>query len=595
MAVQREIEQRKAAALVAAGRASADTVLRGGKVLNVHTGRIARADVAIVAERVAAVGDVEHTVGGSTVEIDCSGLFLLPGFIDSHIHLGGSQLTIQRLAEILVPHGTAALCTDFYELGTIGGLDAVLHELDAAQGSGLDILLSPFNAAVLGIGAFGNLNRFSYDDLVTLLEREDCIELREWNCWADWLPLDGQAKAYETALRRRLTIGGHLEGLSGPLLQASAALGASSEHEAVSTEEALERWELGIGVQIRGGSAARDFDDLVPAITERGADPSAFSFCTDEQELASITELGHVDRLVRRAIRDGVAPVEAIRMATLNAARGLGVEKDWGSIQPGRIASIVAVEDLATLPIAKVFARGALAAEDGEYRLTPELAQYGPEVRRAVVIERPVATEDFLLPEPDGTMSARVIGVVPGKLATEELVEEVQVEGGRVVGAEGLAKIAVIDRHLGGHERFVGLIRGFGIERGAVSATVNPGMMNLMTVGVDEEDMRLAASEVARLGGGIAVAVDGEVVASVALPIHGILSDEPSAEVAARCIEIERAIHEDMGSDFEGLISAAGFACLAVSIPSLKITSRGLARVARGEPAEAVSLRVEQA
>jgi adenine deaminase len=592
---QREAEERRQAAEVAAGRLAADRILSGGKVLNVHTGRISRADVAIAGSRIAAVGDVDHTVGPMTETVDVSGQFLLPGFIDSHIHLGGSQLTIQRLAEVLVPHGTIAVSTDFYELGTIGGLPAVLAELENARGGGVDILLSPFIAAVLGIGSFGNLERFSYDDLIQLLEHEDCVELREWNCWANWLPMEGQQRVYEAALRLGRTVGGHLEGLSGPLLQSSVALGVRSEHEAVDVHEAMERWELGVNVQIRGGSAARDFDDLVPAITERGADTSYFSFCTDEQELAAIAHDGHIDRLVRRAIREGIAPVEAVRMATINAARGIGIDKDYGSISPGRFASIVVVGDLATLPISMVLSRGAIAARDGEYLLAPTPAVYGAETRQAVVIEDPITADDFLIAEPDGRMRARVIGMVPGKLATEERIEEIELTGGRLQDADGLAKIAVFDRHLGGAERAVGLIRGFGIERGAVAATVNPGMMNLMTVGVDEEDMAAAARAVAEMGGGIAVAVGGEILARVALPIHGILSDAPSAEVVAACTAIEEAIETRMGCQFEGLISAAGFACLAVSIPSLKITSRGLARVFRGDPAEAVTLRVDDA
>jgi adenine deaminase len=588
-----EAEERSAAALVAAGKRNADRVLRGGRVLNVHTGRISLADVAISGRRIAAVGDVSHTVGEATEIVDCTGLYLLPGFIDSHIHLGGSQLTVQRLAEVLVPHGTVALCTDFYELGTIGGLKAVLNELDAADGTGLDILLSPFVAAVLGIGAFGNLERFSYDDLETLLNHESCVELREWNCWADWLPLEGQRRVYETALRLGKTIGGHLEGLSGPELQSSVALGVMSEHEAVSADEAMERLDNGVMVQIRGGSAARDFDDLVPAITERGADPDRFSFCTDEQELSSMAHDGHIDRLIRRAVRNGIAPVDAVRMATLNAAKGIGIEKDYGSITPGRYASIVAVDDLATFPIRMVFANGALAAQDGEYLLEPTPAVYGDDTRDAVVIDTPIEDSDFLVDREDGRHRMRVIGILSGKLITEELIEDVELAGGRLAHLEsGLAKISVIDRHLGGEERAVGLIRGYDIARGAIAATVNPGMMNLLTLGVDEGDMALAASRVVELGGGIVVAVDGRILAEVALPIHGILSDLPSARVIEACVALEEAVATGMGCTFEGLLSSAGFACLAVSIPSLKITSRGLARVSRSAPAEAVELFV---
>ena len=590
-----EVDQRKAAALVAAGKQPADRVLRGGRVLNVHTGRIGLADVAIAGTRIAAVGEVGHTIGARTEVIDCSGMYLLPGFIDSHIHLGGSQLTIQRLAEVLVPHGTVALCTDFYELATLGGLDPVLGELEAARGSGLNILLSPFVAAVLGIGAFGNLERFSYDDLETLLAHEACVELREWNCWADWLPLDGQKRVYETALRLGKTIGGHLEGLTGAELQASVALGVASEHEAVSAREALERLEHGVMVQIRGGSAARDFDDLVPAITRHGADPAMFSFCTDEQELASMAHDGHIDRLVRAAVRSGISPIDAVRMATLNAARGIGVERDYGSVTAGRIASIVAVDDLATFQIRLVVSDGVLAARDGEYLLTPEIRRYGEETRGAVVVTAPITEDDFRFDVPDGRPRMRVIGITPGKLTTDELVETVDVSAGRLARPDaGLAKISVIDRHSGGAERMLGLIRGYGILRGAIAATVNPGMMNLLTVGVNEADMALAANRIVELGGGIVVAVDGEIVAEVALPIYGILSDQPSKEVVADCARLEDAITHRMGSSFSGLLSSAGFACLAVSIPSLKITAKGLASVTRSGPANLVELCVRE-
>ena len=592
MKAARSSAERHAAALVAAGKVPADTVLRGGKVLNVYSGRIHRSDIAISGSRIAYLGDVEHTIGPMTEIVDCSGKFLLPGFIDTHIHLGGSQLTIQRLAEVLVPHGTTALCTDFYEISTIGGLGAVLGELEAARGSGLDILLSPFVAAVLGIGHFGNLERFSYDDLVTLLDHEDCVELREWNCWAAWLPLEGQERVYQKALERNLAIGGHLEGLSGPNLQASVALGTASEHEAVSLSEAMERWNLGVYVQIRGGSAARDFDDLLPAITEAGLPADQFCFCTDEQELASMAENGHIDRLVRRAIREGVAPIDAIKIATLNAARSIGIEQDYGSLLPGRYASIVAVENLSTLPISMVWNRGKLSAQDGQYLLEPEMASYTGESIDHMHVDDPIGPSDFLLDVADGTATMRVIGIRPGKLITDEVHEEIETRAGRLHGTAGLAKISVIDRHLGGKERAVALIRGFDIKHGAVAATVNPGMMNLMTVGVSEKDMALAARTVVEMGGGIAVAVDGEVVSSVSLPIYGILSDRPSSEVVEKCIAIEHAIAERMGSPFEGLLSAAGFACLAVSIPSLKITSRGLALVSRADPAIPVSLIV---
>ncbi len=588
-----EADERRHTSDVAAGKAPADLVLRGGLMLNVHTGRIAPGDLAIAGPRIAAVGDVTQCVGDSTKVVDCSGMTLLPGFIDTHIHVGGSQVTIQRLAEAMVPHGTAAVCTDFYEIATLAGLPAVLHELDAAGGTGLDILLSPFFAGVLGLGPFGDLGRFSYDDLERLLEHEACVELREWNCWASWLPLEGQARTYETALRLGRTIGGHLEGLSGPNLQASVSLGVMSEHEAVTTQEALERVDLGLVVQIREGSGAADFDDLLPAILEHGADPSRFAFCTDEQELWSIDRDGHIDRLVRLAVANGVAPVDAVKMATLNAAESMGIAKDFGSLLPGRIATVVAVEDLSTFPIRMVVSRGEVAARDGEYLLTPPAAEYPDAARRTVHVERPLAAADFRFDLPDGTTRMRVMGVDPGKLLTHELIEDVELRDGSPVASD-LARIAVIDRHEGGDRRALGLVRGYDLRQGALAATVNPGVMNLMVLGVDEEDMIAAAQRVIEMQGGIAVAVGGSVRADVALPIYGILSDEPATHVAAACRAVTDVVRDEMGSPIEGLLTSAGFLCLTVSIPSLKICDQGLVRVAR-DGGEAVELVVTDA
>src|SRR5690625_2263227 len=459
--------ERKRASVVAAGDQFGDVVLRGGKIVNVYTDKIYRADVLISNQRIAAVGNVDYGVGPMTEVIDCSELYLLPGFIDSHMHMGSSQLAIQKLAEVVVPHGTVAITTDFYEIGTIGGYEALMHEMRAVEGSGLDILGAAVHFAVLGVGKFGNPERFTYDDMQAVLEDPDTVELREWNCWANGIPFEGHTKVYETALARRLKLGGHLEGLSGPLLQSSVALGVASEHEAVSTEEALERIAHGVMVQIRGGSAARDFDDLVPAITEAGADPNLFAFCTDEQELTYIVREGHIDRLVRQAVRHGIGPSDGIKSATVVVARSVGAVDNYGAIVPGRIASIVAVDDLATLPIRKVISRGGLVAEDGEYLATPQKTVYPDSARRTVHITSSIEPEDFALQLEDGSHRVRVIGVTEGDLKTEELIREVNVKDGTLLNRQtGIAKIGVFDRHEGGDKRSVALIEGLQIESG---------------------------------------------------------------------------------------------------------------------------------
>lgn len=578
-------QERLHAAAVAAGEQPADLVLLGGRVVEVHTGRLLRMDVAIAGTRIAAVGNVSHCIGATTEAIDCSGRYVAPGFVEPHLHIGGSQLSIERLAEVLLPRGTVAVGTCFYEPAVIAGPEAVEQLLAHAEGTGLDVLLSPFHAAALGLGQFGNLGRFGVGDLLRLLDHPACVELREWNWYVSKIPLPELQQAWALALERGITVGGHLEGLTGPALQASVALGVRSDHETGRAEEAVEKARAGVTVQIREGSGARDLAALVPAITEHGADPRCFAFSTDEQELASLVRDGHIDHKLRLAVAQGVAPVDALRMATLTAAASLGVDRDYGAVAPGRYASLVVLDDLSSFRVSTVLARGRVVTEAAR-----ESRPYPAAWRDTVRVDRTLTAEDFLLAV-DTSAPLRVIGITPGSLLTDELIEDVELDGGRLVGSD-LAKLAVHDRHEGGTRGSVGLVRGLGIEAGALAATVNPGMMNLMAVGVSEEDMALAANRVVELGGGIVVARGGEIRAEVALPLFGILSEAPAAEVAAACTAIDEAIARDLGSPVDGLLTTVGFACLTVSIPQLKICDRGLVRVRRDDH-ELVGLRAE--
>jgi adenine deaminase len=581
--------ERFLAAEVAAGERPADLVLRGGRVVEVHTGRILPLDVAIGGRRIAVVGDVSHCTGDSTETLDCSGRYVVAGFVEPHLHIGGSQLSIERLAEVLLARGTVAVGTCFYEPAVIAGAGAVEELLSRAAGTGLDVLLSPFHAAALGLGAFGNLGRFGLDDLRRLVDHPACAELREWSWHVAKIPLPELQEVWAAAVERGVTVGGHLEGLTGPALQASVALGVRSDHETGAAAEAVEKARAGVTVQIREGSGARDLAALVPAITEHGADPRCFAFSTDEQELASIARHGHIDHKLRLAVAQGVAPLDAIRMATLTAAASLGVDGDYGAVAPGRVASLAILDDLASFRVSACVARGRLVAEDGVYRGAETARAYPARWSDTVRVDRELTASDFLL---DARESAelRVIGMTPGSLLTEELVEEVELEQGRLApSGTGLAKIAVFDRHEGGSTGAVGLIRGLGVEAGALATTVNPGMMNLVVVGVSEEDMALAANRVVGLKGGIVVARDGEAKAEVALPLFGILSQDPAEQVIAACTAVEEAIAVELGSPVEGLLTTLGFACLTVSIPRLKICNRGLVRVRR-DGQEAVPL-----
>lgn len=584
-------DERRAAAEVAIGGRPAELILEGGEVLDVHTGANLRADIAISGRRIARVGDVSDLAGSDTEKVDVSGLTLVPGFIDPHLHIGGSQLDIRGLAEILVPAGTTAIATDFYEAGTISGAGAVYDQLDRSEGTGLKVLFSPFYACTLGFGAWGDLGRLSPAELAAMVEDPRAVELREWNYGISQIPIPELQHAYDRALDRGLTLSGHLEGLEGNVLQASVALGVVNDHETVSAEEAIERARLGVLVQIREGSGAHDLPEVVKAITEHEMESTNFSLCTDEQELSSLVRDGHIDHKLRLTVEHGVDPTDAVRMATLHSARSMGIDLELGSIVPGKIASVVGVKDLKGFEVDLVVSEGAVAARGGSYELEPAGEAYPDDWKATVKFDRTLTADDFLLDSSLGEAEVRVIGVTPGSLVTDELVEKVTFDGGRIAsGAEGLAKIAMLDRHDGGEQGTVALVRGLGIERGAIATTINPGLMNLMVIGADEADMAAAANRVVELGGGICVVSGEEVVAEVATPLFGILSDAPAAEVASACEQIADALRDPLGATFDGLITQAGFACLAVSIPNLKLADRGLVRVGRDGTQEGVDL-----
>jgi adenine deaminase len=300
-----------------------------------------------------------------------------------------------------------------------------------------------------------------------------------------------------------------------------------------------------------------------------------------------------MDYKLRLAVAHGVPPVDAVRMATLTAAQSLAMQQDFGSISPGKVASIAAVADLRNFDVRLMVSEGQLSASEGQYLLTPPVEPYPKDWYDTVHVATQLESSDFSFDANLQTADVRVIGLTPGSLLTDELVETVRFEHGRAVAPEGLATIAVVDRHQGGTRRSLGLVRGIAVEAGAVATTINPGVMNLLVFGADPESMATAANRVVSLKGGIVVAHGADVVAEVATPLFGIMSDRPAAEVIPDAEAVADAIRDRMGISFDGLITSIGFACLAVIIPALKICDQGLVRVGR-ESQEGVDFIVKR-
>jgi len=557
---------------VARGERPADLVLRGGRVLSVFTGELLELDVAVAGEHVAGLGRYR-----GEREEDVSGLVLLPGFIDGHMHLESTKLRPDAFAAAVLPHGTTSAVLDPHEIANVFGARGIRALLAAADRLPFDLYAmvpscvpaSPFESSGATLSA---------EDVEALLRHEPrAFGLAEMMDVPAVVRGDRAALAKLAAAHR--TTGGHVDGhapgLAGPALNAYLAAGVRSDHECTTPEEALEKRRLGMWIMIREGSAARNLEALLPLVLEHG--PANCLLCTDDREPDQLLEEGHLDDVLRRAVALGCPPADAVAMATLHPARYHRLH-EHGAVAPGYLADVVAVPDLEGFRPVRVWKRGRLVASDGEVVGLPEVPL--PDWMRGSVRVPPLSADDFLLAA-EG--SVRVIGVVPGQIVTGALVAEPTQRDGRAVAdpARDLAKAAVVERHRGTGRIGLGFVAGFGLRRGALASTHAHDAHNLVVVGVDDADMAAAVNHLARLGGGQVAVLRGRVLADLPCPYGGLLSDEGPREVARRARELERAARA-LGVTLPAPFMAMSFLALSV-VPELKLTDRGLVDVARSE------------
>lgn len=566
---------------VALGETPAGLVIRGGDLVNVYTGEVYRADVAVAGERIAAVGDVERCVGEGTRIVDASGKYLVPGFIETHFHVGATSLSSTELARLLVPYGTAAIVTDFTEATKLAGVRAARFFLDEANATPLKVFLSPFFTVMLPSDTRHSVSPEEFEEMLAWPETR---ELREWNVQSSRHASELIRNAGRHALERGLILAGHLRGQLGAALQASAAAGAASDHEAYTVEEAVERMQAGIAVQIRFGSAHwTETADLLRAVTEKRLDSSLIMFSTDEQELVDVRDLGFMDHRVRMAIEHGVAPLDAIRMGTLNPARFLRVTADYGGIAPGRMAFVNVVDDLRSFRVEKVVYRESVVAEDERFVGDLKAPTYPEEFYGTVRLKSPLAAADFAVAAPErasAKAAVRVIGFDPEVSGTKERFLDLPVSDGAVGADPGrdVVKLASVERSARSGQRGVGFIQGLGMKRGALGFTYHPGPCELALIGADDADMALVGNRIAELGGGVVVAADGKILAEAPMPLLGLVSDRPAEEVEAQLRAAKAAI-ASLGIDFKSNIYRLAVLFISGVAPELRMTVKGLLRV----------------
>ncbi|HUJ92573.1 MAG TPA: adenine deaminase [Gaiellaceae bacterium] len=546
---------------VARGDEPADLVIRGGRVFSAFTREWLDADVAVVDGVVAGLGEYD---GRET--LDASGRWLVSGFVDAHLHIESSKLMVDEFARLVLPLGTTAIVADPHEIANVLGTDGVHWLLDASSDLPLDVyFMAP---SCVPASDFESPRRaLTIGDLEGLLRRSHVLGVAEM---MNFPGVVGGSEHELAKIRLARHVDGHAPGLVGRKLNAYASVGIQSDHEAATLEEGRERLRAGMWLLIREASAARNLAALVPLALEYG--PSRIAFCTDDREPEHIADDGHINSIVRDAVALGVPAEDALVMASLNGAQYHGLD-GIGAIAPGYRADVLVLPDLVSF-VPELVLKAGKPVEEIPSVSAPEW------VRNTVRVGSP-AQDPFRIPWTGG--KARVIGLVPGQIVTESLADEPTVEDGYAVAdpARDLAKIAVLERHLGTGRIGLGFVRGFGLERGAFGATLAHDAHNMVVVGADDGSMSRVAARLSELGGGIVVADGDELLSELPLPVAGLLSDRPLADV----LEASRALNaaaRRLGVAYPHPFQVLAFLALSV-IPSLKITDRGLVDVDRFE------------
>ena len=554
----------------ARGDAPVDLLLTRARIVNVFSGRIIDGSIAVKDGHIAGFGDYN-----ATETLDIGGRFVAPGFIDSHVHIESSMTCVTEFARTVVPCGTTAVVADPHEIANVLGAAGIDYMLRSAEGQPMDCLFAlPSCVPATDMETAGA--RLRAGDLAPFFGHPRIVALAEMMNYPGVIFTDADVMA-KLALARshHRPMDGHAPGLSGRQLFAYAAAGIASDHECTRAEEALEKLELGIHIMVREGTCARNLDALFPVINEHTR--RWMMWCTDDRHPHDLLAEGHVDAIIRKAVAKGLDPLTAIRMGTINPADYFGI-RDAGAIAPGRKANLVVFSDLADIRAEQVFYRGRPVAQNG--RLLPGVGRPAP-----VAVPPSMRLDprhlDFSIPAAGRRI--RVIRAIADQVVTRCEIMDVTEKDGMAVAdvARDVIKMAVVDRYTGEARTGSGFVTGLGLKRGAVASSVAHDSHNIIVAGADDGDMRAAVAAVAEMGGGFAAVDDGRVLASLPLPVAGLMSDQP-VETVRQQMDGMIAAAKSLGATLSDPFMTLGFLALPV-IPDLKLTDRGLVDVHRFE------------
>jgi adenine deaminase len=571
---------------VATGRKPADLVIKQGRWLNVHSGEIIpNIDIAIVAGRFAYCGpDASHCIGPETEIVEAGGRYLVPGLCDAHMHVESGMVTVTEFCRAVIPHGTTSMFIDPHEIANVLGLPGVKLMHDEAMAMPTNVYVQMPSCVPSAPGLENAGAAILGPDVEAAMAWPNIIGLGEVMNFPGVSGNDPLMRAViDATVKAGKTVGGHYASPDlGHAFHGYVAGGPEDDHEGTRAEDAIARIRQGMKAMLRLGSAWYDVAEQIKAVTEQGLDPRNFILCTDDCHSGTLVNDGHMDRVVRHAIQQGLKPITAIQMATLNTAQHFKLERELGSITPGRRADILLVSDLGNFTIDAVYGRGVKLAEQG--KMVVDLPQYAypASAKNTVKLGKVLKAKDFDIAAPDGanSVTARVIGVVENQAPTKALIKTVPVENGLVNGdaAQDVCQISLVERHRGTGGVVNALVSGFGYSKPcAMASTVAHDSHHIIVVGTNKADMALAANRLAEVGGGVCLFSEGRELAMVEMPIAGLMSDERSDIVAAKADKLVAAM-KACGCTLNNAYMQHSLLALVV-IPELRISDIGLVDV----------------
>ena len=578
--------QRSASRLiaVAAGREAAELVVQNCRLVNVNSREILDGwEVAVVKGRFAYVGpNAKHCVGANTTVFDAKGKFIIPGLCDGHMHIESGMLTPAEFAAAVIPHGTTTMFTDPHEIANVLGLSGVKMMHDEAMMQPINIFTQMPSCAPSAPGLETTGFEIGAEEVAEAMKWPGIIGLGEMMNYPGVINGDPKmlSEMAET-MDANKTVGGHYASPDrGIPFHAYVAGGPSDDHEGVAEDDAVARVRQGMRSMLRLGSAWYDVESQITAVTEKGLDPRNFILCTDDCHSGTLVNDGHMNRVVRHAIDCGCDPLVAIQMATINTASHFGMERELGSITPGRRADFIVTSSLKELPIENVFARGKYVAENGKILTDCPHYDWPSTVRETVKLGKKLKADDFILkaPEEASLVRAKVIGVIENQAPTKSLEFDLPTKNGNVQISKGVSYLSLVERHRGTGSVTNGFVSGFGYTGSmAIASSVAHDSHHMIVVGTDRKMMAAAANRLGEVGGGVTVWKDGSEVALVELPIAGLMSDSPASIVAAKAQDVVSAM-ADCGCSLNNAYMQHTLLALVV-IPELRISDLGLVDV----------------